>query len=132
MASDRPSVTFETTVAASGNNTGIEVPEEVIGQLAAGKRPAVLVDVNGYQYRNTVGVMGGKHMISADVGNRHCVRVREGGEVLATVGLDRGAFACALSRECRAAHQLPYHAIAGITMAGRFARDRRCCSAPAG
>jgi sugar lactone lactonase YvrE len=34
----------------------------------------------------------------ADVGNRHCVRVREGGEVLSTVTLDRGAFACALSR----------------------------------
>jgi sugar lactone lactonase YvrE len=34
----------------------------------------------------------------ADVGNRHCVRVREGGEVLSTVELDRGAFACALSR----------------------------------
>jgi sugar lactone lactonase YvrE len=34
----------------------------------------------------------------ADVGNRHCVRVREGGEVLGTVGWDRGAFACALSR----------------------------------
>jgi sugar lactone lactonase YvrE len=35
----------------------------------------------------------------ADVGNRHCVRVREGGEVLTTVELDRGAFACALSRD---------------------------------
>ena len=34
----------------------------------------------------------------ADVGNRHCVRVREGGEVLVTAVLDRGAFACALSR----------------------------------
>jgi sugar lactone lactonase YvrE len=34
----------------------------------------------------------------ADVGNQHCVRVREGGEVLGTVELDRGAFACALSR----------------------------------
>jgi sugar lactone lactonase YvrE len=34
----------------------------------------------------------------ADVGNRHCVRVREGGEILAVVDLDRGAFACALSR----------------------------------
>lgn len=34
----------------------------------------------------------------ADVGNQHCVRVREGGEVLATVEFDRGAFACALSR----------------------------------
>ncbi len=34
----------------------------------------------------------------ADVGNRHCVRVREGGETLEIVDLDRGAFACALSR----------------------------------
>jgi hypothetical protein len=34
----------------------------------------------------------------AAVGNRHCVRVRAGGELLATVDLDRGAFACALSR----------------------------------
>ncbi len=32
----------------------------------------------------------------ADVPNRRCVRVREGGEVLQTVGLDRGAFACML------------------------------------
>jgi sugar lactone lactonase YvrE len=34
----------------------------------------------------------------ADVANQHCVRIREGGQVLGTVGLDRGAFACALSR----------------------------------
>jgi sugar lactone lactonase YvrE len=33
----------------------------------------------------------------ADVPNQQCVRVREGGEILATVGLDRGGFACALS-----------------------------------
>ena len=32
----------------------------------------------------------------ADVPHRRCVRVREGGEVLATVELDRGAFSCAL------------------------------------
>jgi sugar lactone lactonase YvrE len=32
----------------------------------------------------------------ADVGNKHCVRVREGGEVLQTVQLDRGCFACML------------------------------------
>ncbi|MCV7329724.1 SMP-30/gluconolactonase/LRE family protein [Mycobacterium cookii] len=34
----------------------------------------------------------------ADVGSRRCVRVREGGDVLDTVHLDRGAFACTLSR----------------------------------
>jgi sugar lactone lactonase YvrE len=32
----------------------------------------------------------------ADVGNKHCVRVREGGEVLQAVELDRGCFACVL------------------------------------
>jgi sugar lactone lactonase YvrE len=32
----------------------------------------------------------------ADVGNKHCVRVREGGKVLQTIELDRGCFACML------------------------------------
>jgi sugar lactone lactonase YvrE len=32
----------------------------------------------------------------ADVGSKHCVRVREGGEVLQTIELDRGCFACML------------------------------------
>jgi sugar lactone lactonase YvrE len=32
----------------------------------------------------------------ADVGNKHCVRVGEGGEVLQTIDLDRGCFACML------------------------------------
>jgi sugar lactone lactonase YvrE len=31
-----------------------------------------------------------------DVPNKRCVRVREGGEVLQTVSLDRGCFACML------------------------------------
>jgi sugar lactone lactonase YvrE len=32
----------------------------------------------------------------ADVGNRHCVRVAEGGEVLQSIELDQGCFACIL------------------------------------
>jgi len=32
----------------------------------------------------------------ADVPNKHCTRVREGGEVLQTIELDRGCFSCAL------------------------------------
>ena len=42
------SVTFDTTVTATGNNTGIVVPDEVIEQLGAGRRSAVVVNVNGY------------------------------------------------------------------------------------
>jgi Bacteriocin-protection, YdeI or OmpD-Associated/Domain of unknown function (DUF1905) len=58
------SVEFDTTVTATGNNTGIVVPDELIERLGAGRRPGVIVNVNGYEYRNTVGVMAGKHMIS--------------------------------------------------------------------
>ena len=54
---------FDTVVEATGNNTGIVVPDEVIEQLGAGRRAAVAVEVNGYEYRSTVGVMGGRCMI---------------------------------------------------------------------
>lgn len=37
----------------------------------------------------------------ADVPNQNCVRVREGGDVLQTVALDRGGFACMLGGEDR-------------------------------
>jgi sugar lactone lactonase YvrE len=37
----------------------------------------------------------------SDVPNKRCVRVREGGEVLETVQLDRGCFACALGGDDR-------------------------------
>src|SRR5271155_4775748 len=64
MPAGPKSVSFRTTVAVTGNNTGIVVPGEVIEQLGGGQRPPVLVNVNGYEYRNTVGVTGGQHMIS--------------------------------------------------------------------
>ena len=85
MAAKPKSVTFETTVAASGNNTGIVVPDEVIEQLAAGKRPPVLVNVNGYEYRNTVGVMGGRHMISISAAVRNATGLQGGDPIRVTL-----------------------------------------------
>jgi hypothetical protein len=72
------SVTFETTVAARGNNTGIVVPDDVIEQLAAGKRPPVTVDVNGYVYRSTVAVMGGTYMIGISAAIREATGLKGG------------------------------------------------------
>src|SRR5215470_18206083 len=85
MAAEPKTVSFETTVAATGNNTGIVVPEEVIEQLAAGKRPPVLVSVNGYEYRNTVGVMGGKHMISISAAVRKAAGLKGGDPIRVTL-----------------------------------------------
>jgi hypothetical protein len=85
MASKPKSVTFETTVAASGNNTGIVVPGEAIEQLAAGKRPPVLVNVNGYEYRNTVAVMGDRHMISISADVRKATGLKGGDPIRVTL-----------------------------------------------
>ncbi|MFD6796920.1 YdeI/OmpD-associated family protein [Streptomyces cyaneofuscatus] len=54
---------FRTTMFLSGNNTGIEVPEDVVEALGAGKRPPVNVTVNGYAYRSTIAPMGGRFLI---------------------------------------------------------------------
>ncbi|CAN5282701.1 hypothetical protein BH09ACT8_BH09ACT8_60750 [soil metagenome] len=36
---------FSTTLLQVGNNTGIEVPSEIVTALGAGKRAAVLVNI---------------------------------------------------------------------------------------
>jgi hypothetical protein len=82
-----PSVEFDTTVTASGNNTGIIVPDDLIERLGAGRRPAVLVNVNGYEYRNTVGVMGGKHMISISAVVRKDTGLKGGDPIHVTLTL---------------------------------------------
>ena len=78
-------VTFQTTVTGVGNNAGIEVPPEVIEQLGAGKRPAVLINVNGYEYRNTVAVMGGKFMFSVNAAVREASGLAPGDAVTVTL-----------------------------------------------
>lgn len=78
MGTEPKRATFETTVTAMGNNTGIVVPPEVIERLGAGKRPAVLVEVNGYEYRSTVAVMGGKHLVGISAAVRAATGLRGG------------------------------------------------------
>jgi bacteriocin resistance YdeI/OmpD-like protein/uncharacterized protein DUF1905 len=85
MAGEPASATFETTITATGNNTGIVVPEEVIEQLGAGKRPALLVNLNGYEYRTTAGVMGGRHMVSVSAAVRKATGLGGGDPVQVTL-----------------------------------------------
>ncbi len=85
VAAKPGSVSFEATVTATGNNTGIVVPDEVIEQLAAGRRPPVLVSVNGYEYRTTAGVMGGRHMVSVSAAVRKATGLQAGDPVRVTL-----------------------------------------------
>jgi Domain of unknown function (DUF1905)/Bacteriocin-protection, YdeI or OmpD-Associated len=76
---------FRTKILQVGKTaTGIEIPPKIVEALGAGKRPPVCVTINGYTYRNTIAVMGGKYMVgvSAEIREAACV---VGGE---TVNVD--------------------------------------------
>jgi sugar lactone lactonase YvrE len=53
----------------------------------------------GDGFPDGISMDGEGFMWYADVPNKRCVRVREGGEVLQTILLDRGAFSCAVGGE---------------------------------
>ena len=61
---------FRTTIALQGNNTGVVVPAEVVTALGAGKRPPVVVTLNGHTYRSSIASMGGRSLISLSKENR--------------------------------------------------------------
>jgi sugar lactone lactonase YvrE len=67
----------------------------------------------------------------ADVPNKRCVRVREGGEVLQTVQLDRGAFACMLGGPDRSTLFIVTNEWRGIAASGGDDRNSQVLAVPA-
>jgi hypothetical protein len=72
---------FKTKIVQTGNNTGIEVNEQILEELGSGKKPLVVVTLNGYSYRSAVGKMGNRFMISLSAENRKNAGVN-GGDVI--------------------------------------------------
>ena len=79
---------FETTMFLSGNNTGIEVPPDVIEGLGAGRKPPVVVTVNGYEYRSTVAVMGGRYLIPFSSDKRAATGIQGGDPIVVELEVD--------------------------------------------
>lgn len=111
-AEGRPAgIRFRTTILQAGKTaTGIQILEDVIGKLGTGKKPPVRVTINGYTYRGTVAVMGGKFMIGVNAENRENARVAGGDKVDVEIALDTeprevtvpADFATMLSRNAKA------------------------------
>ncbi|MCC4247404.1 YdeI/OmpD-associated family protein [Microbacterium testaceum] len=78
----------ETTLFQTGNNTGIEVPPEVVEGLGGGKRAAVTVDVNGYVYSSSLAVMGGRHLIPFSADRRKATGLAGGDPITVELTLD--------------------------------------------
>jgi hypothetical protein len=72
---------FTTTIVGDGNKAGIVVPENVVSALDAGKRPPVVVTINGQSYRSSIAVMGGKYMVGVSSANRELTGTSAGDTV---------------------------------------------------
>ena len=83
--------------------TGIEIPPEVIDALGGGKKPAVRLTVNGYSYRNTVAVMGGKYMVSFSSEHRAASGIKGGDAIEVEIDLDTAPREVALPDDFAAA-----------------------------
>lgn len=81
--------TYRTTIRQSGKTaTGIDVPDEVIYQLGAGKKPPVVITVNGYTYRSTVATVEGRFMVGINSDHRAASGMAGGDDVEVRIELD--------------------------------------------
>ncbi|MEW9555325.1 YdeI/OmpD-associated family protein [Nonomuraea sp. NPDC050783] len=65
---------------------GLEVPEAVVDALGAGKRPRVIITLNGHTWRSRVAIMRGRYLLGLSKANREAAGVEIGEEV--EVGLE--------------------------------------------
>jgi hypothetical protein len=80
---------FRTKILQAGKTaTGVEIPPKIVEALGAGKRPPVRVTINGYTYRSTVAVMGGKYMVGVSAEVREAASVAGGETVNVDIALD--------------------------------------------
>ncbi len=81
---------FQTTIRMEdGSVTGIEVPGSYVEDLGGGKRPPVVVTVNGtYSYRSTVVPYAGKILFPLAAEHRNAAGLKVGDTIEITLTLD--------------------------------------------
>jgi len=81
---------FRTVLESTGgNNVGIVVPEETVLAFGRGKRVPVIVTIDGgYSYKTTIGVMGGRYLVSFNADTRKRTGRTAGDEILVELVVD--------------------------------------------
>ncbi len=80
---------FQTAIKQGDKTaTGIQIPDDVIAALGAGKKPPVRMTVNGYTYRSTVATVDGKFMVGFNADHRAASGLSGGDEVDVEIEVD--------------------------------------------
>ena len=74
--------------ATGGTTTGFVVPDEVVQALGAGRRPKVVVTVNGHTWRTSIASMGGRYLLGASAAVREAAGIAAGQTYTVRVEVD--------------------------------------------
>jgi hypothetical protein len=67
---------------------GLEVPQQVVEALGGGKRPRVIITINGHSWPSRVAIMRGRYLLGLSNANRQAAGVVTGEEVEVEVEFD--------------------------------------------
>jgi hypothetical protein len=67
---------------------GLEVPDKIVEALGDGKRPPVVITINGHTWKSRVAVMRGRNLLGLSIANRQAAGVETGDVVVVEIKLD--------------------------------------------
>ncbi|MFI5658302.1 YdeI/OmpD-associated family protein [Streptomyces sp. NPDC051684] len=79
---------FRTYVEPPEPMHGLEVPAELVDGLGGGKRPPVVITINGHTWRSRVAIMRGRCLLGLSKANREAAGIETGEEVEVDLRLD--------------------------------------------
>jgi len=79
---------FQSTVESPEPMRGLEVPERIVEALGAGKRPPIVITINGHSWRSRLAIMRGRYLIGFSNANRRACGVDVGDVITVDVTLD--------------------------------------------
>ncbi|MFI7063699.1 YdeI/OmpD-associated family protein [Kribbella sp. NPDC050124] len=79
---------FTTYVEPPEPMRGLEVPQDLVEALGEGKRPPVIITINGHSWRSRVAIMRGRYLLGLSNANRKAAGVVTGEEVEVELELD--------------------------------------------
>jgi antitoxin component of MazEF toxin-antitoxin module len=74
--------------ATGGNTTGFEIPAAVVDELGGGRRPKVVVTVNGTTFRTSIARMGERYLLGVSAERRAAAGLTAGDAVDIDIDLD--------------------------------------------
>lgn len=69
---------FRTMVEPIGKAAGVAVPGEIVESFGSGKRPKVIITINGHTWQSAIVPMGGRSIVGIGASNRTACGINAG------------------------------------------------------